>query len=107
MHDLRVDLREGAKKRKRAEDSFYKLIETVEYLQTRYQQMKEEHVRTVTTFNERMQQFDTYESRFQSLEDRVDDLHTRLRSLCSKEDVEMELEPDLAERVTMQIDEAR
>ena len=53
----------------------------------------------MTTFNERMQQFDTYESRFQSLEDRVDDLHTRLRSLCSKEDVEMELEPDLAERV--------
>ena len=69
--------------------------------------MKEEHVRTVTTFNERMQQFDTYESRFQSLEDRVDDLHARLQSQHSKQDVEMELEPDLAERVTMQIDEAR
>ena len=60
-----------------------------------------------------MQQFDTYESRFQSLEDRVDDLHTRLRSLCSKEDVEMEMEPDLAERVftvsdvTMPLDKAR
>ena len=61
--------------------------------------MKEEHVRTVTTFNERMQQFDTYESRFQSLEDRVDDLHARLQSQHSKQDVEMELEPDLAERV--------
>ena len=34
-----------------------------------------------------------------SLDDRVDDLHARLQSQHSKQDVEMELEPDLAERV--------
>jgi len=39
MHDLRVDLREVAKKRKKAEDSFYKLLETVEY-ESRFQSFR-------------------------------------------------------------------